>query len=401
MPGILEWTLFGSYTGSNAVTVLGVVVCVACMLGIAYSFAGGGAGQSARWPAIDALTGAVSGLALGLGVGLAAGLLFEFAQWRAQTVVGFMLPGGMAPGIAIGVGLGVLLGFATMRLPRLPLGPVAGLVVGLAFGLIVYRLAFGPSAGFGRETDQGVGPEIGLLLGAVGALAGAFAGALVQRRLRRRPAHRQDVPAATDGSGDASQRWIPLGMLAGCAVGVLLAGLGGLLGVVQLILPRVAGMPDVYRPATFMDGVLGVLYGLATFGIAGALIGGLVAAIARLSRRQGVPVAQSVSLAVGLVVGVVSGLSAGLAHLDVGGPLISTHPLLPPTPVDPAATGYGLLLGLGSGLLVGALCAALLWWAEKRPDRRKAVACAAVLALGVAVLLFPHWFHPIFGVNIY
>jgi hypothetical protein len=112
---------------------------------------------------------------------------------------------------------------------------------------------------------------------------------------------------------------------------------------------------------------------------------------------------RAASLALSLTLGVIISLSASLSHADVGGPPIATMSYR--ANYDP----MGSIVGLASGLLIGALCGlacvVALRWAERRAERRPrlrvVVVAATLLALGALLLATPHWFHPVFGVDIH
>lgn len=287
--------------------------------------------------------------------------------------------GGSSAGLALGVACGALGGFALARLSRQSAALALGAVVGLGVGLGAFLIIFGSTAGFGPETDSGVGSEVGVLLASVGALLGALVVALLRagRAGSAQPRDASRPPRVV--------RRAAVGAVAGVICGLAIAAAGWLTFEAVFILPGVA---PAYTASG--NGLAGRLYGLALLGALGGLIGGLAGALGAVSRWRGVV------LAVGLALGLLLGLTLGLAHGDVGGPPVFAQHLT----YDPVGSVYGLAGGLLAGALGGIGCALALRWAERQPGRRALLVAAALLALGALLLLEPMWFHPLFGVDI-
>lgn len=325
-----------------------------------------------RTPRLGVSEGALSGISLGLLAGILGGCAFTFAQ-SLQGIGRFAFAGGVGVGVAMGSVLGWLgvLAIATHRAS--PRGLALGASIGLLAGLIAFRFAFGTFAGVGPEYDIGVGPEVGALLGLVGTLLGALVSRLISGRSRQ------------------GIRWarIGWGSLGGAGVGLLVSLLIALIGwqtdVQIFILPGVA-------PAYAMPGgaVVGSLYGLGVFALVGALLGALAGTLTDGGWGH------AIGLAVGLGLSAIAGLMLGLSHTYIGGPHITGQRLT----YDPAGTQWGLLTGLAAGLAVGALCWLALRWSEQRPRTHAVVVAVLLLALGVALIFAPMWFHPLFGVDI-
>lgn len=367
--------LSGWSVWSGAVLV-GSVLCVAALLALLagavrpvwFSAAHPGSVDSPRFALA---TGALDGLPLGLAAGLLGGFAFEYLQ-SLLGVVRFTFASGVNAGLALGIACGALAGFALGRMSRQSSALTLGVLVGLIAGLAVFRIVFGPFAGFGPEKDFGVGPEVGVLCAITGALVGALVASLLRARL-------------AVGSPPRVGR--------GAAVGAGVGALCGLAGSAALwltaestfILPGVA-------PAYSTAGAAfaGRLYGLALLVILGGLIGALTGALATTSRWRGV------SLALTLAIGLLLGLTFGLMHGDVGGPLIATRRFI----YDPYGSVYGLAGGLAAGALAGLGVALTLRRAERQTDRRALLVAIALLALSGALMLTPLWFHPLFGVDI-
>ncbi len=371
----------------SGLVVVGAALCVAAvaalLAGLARpaSFASEGAG-----PTEFAMTrGALDGLPLGLACGLFGGFAFQYTQ-SLLGVNRFTFAAGLPAGLALGAVCGAFAGFALGRLTRLPGGLALGALGGLLIGLGAFFRVFGQGAGYGPETDSGVGPEVGVLLGTGCLLLGALVAVLLRAWMRQRAAGAPTAPSPRGATGRSSALGAAVGAGVGalCWLSVAVTSWAG--SAPQLIVPEVA--PAYATPG----GALGdALYWLAVCVVAGALIGALAGAAARVGGWR-----RAVSLSVSLALGALFGLTLSLTHGDVGGPLIVARRIV----YDPMGSLYGLAGGLLVGALGGVGCALALRWAERQPGRRSLIAAVALFALGGALLLAPVWFHPLFGVDV-
>lgn len=402
----LVWSDFSwrpHYGGSAALgaAVFGVALCVVGGLYLAYATLGRGRGPLqpvVRVISLPMLDGLMSGLITALVVGLIGGLAFEVTQALSETSQ-FILPGLWVSSALLGLGWGTLVGCAPWLASRLPRGPVVGLAIGLAVGLAVFRFIFGRAAGFGHELDDGVGTEVGFVFGVLGGLAGAVIGALVRGRA---------TPGASPAPRGAWPRPLIDGMLGGLVAGVAFAGVGALAGWFTLILPYYGRSPECdlaaptpctsYSPSPTMQ-LLGLLYGLGIFGMAGLLVGGLAGALASKVRATSASTMHWAGLTAGLAGGLASGLAAGIQHLDIGGPPIPVPGfyIVP----DPVAASWALGLGLAAGLALGVTCGVAWHRVAQRPEQRTATVGAIAILVGFVVLLLPLWFTPVTGVGVF
>jgi hypothetical protein len=339
--------------------------------------AGAPTDAQSRWEGIlpaTAQTAAWFVLALTLGYG--AALLFM----SVQRFIGPALlapPNDFSRGLTQGASLGVLVAVAVWRIPRRLWRIVIGLVVGLLTGIVVFRLLFGETAGFGAETGLGVGAEIGVLCVLMGGLIGAFAG------------------ASTTVHGRMAWRVVRKTAILGAASGTALALLGWLLGAFQLILPRIAQIPDVQPTGSASEAVLGLLYGVAVFALVGALSGALIGALRALPQwNTSLAIATVLTLSAGLYLG----LMQGFARVYFGGPPGAT-----PDTYDPSAGMVGWEIGLALALVVGLSLRLLDAWLKRRTSWAASthiVTSGALLTSGLAIALSPFALLPFFGISI-
>lgn len=347
----------------------------------------------------DALAWQSEALAGGICIGLATGLACGMAFLVMQTYigVGFLLaPARFQTGLLLGLGLGALAVLAIAAFVRLLSAPVVGLVLGAILGLVVFRLGFGPTAGFGGEVGLGVGREVGIMLGTAGGLLGGLAAHTFHAmRHPRAPSAQNDTGEATSVVARPGWTWPLLGLGLGGLAGILVGAIGVYMGIFEFLVPYNAQIPDV-PPDTSPAGMLrDLLFGLGTFAIGGALVGCFLALQWRSSGSAGTR-RYGVWLGVGLIAALICGLSFGFDQTGVGGPLIPNQ--IPP---DPIAGMRGLLLGLGGGTLAAALLLAgvritrahLRWQVFTRE--------LIVLAAGLLVLVLPYWYMPIVGFPMY
>lgn len=316
--------------------------------------------------------GALTGLPTGLIVGIVSGFVFEFIQ-SLLGIVRFTLAGGFSVGVTLGGVLGWLGMLALTTRQGTPWSLAIGAIIGLIAGLVAFRLAFGAHAGFGPELDSGAGPEVGILLGTVGLLVGAVVAQMIDARNSR------------------TFRWSRIGLtalggaVAGLIFGLIITVIGWQTVAAAFMLPELA--PNYAMPG---GALAGVLYGLGLFVLIGASLGATAGTVADggLVGSLGLPFSVGIG---GLI-----GLTLGLSHSDVGGPFaFGRHQSF-----DPTGTRWGLLIGLAAGLAVGALCWLALRWSERRPRTHAVVVAVLLLALSVALISTPLWFHPLFGVDI-
>jgi hypothetical protein len=307
----------------------------------------------------------------------------------------FILPDNVLSGLAMGLGCGILFGCALGRLSKLPPGLVLGAAVGIIVGLAAFRRMFGPTAGFGPETDQGVGTEVGLAFGLIGGLAGALVGVLIARFLRI-------TPASTEGQH--RRNWLGVGLLAGglligAAVSLAAGVVGWKTGALTFMLPYYGGITDCSQPTGCPpqpSAQLGLVYGLGLFTLGGALVGGLASAPTRFRSWVGRITLAQVATAVAFGTGMAAGVATGLQHRYIGGPA----PLLPPPPIDPVAGGIGLAGGLVGGLALGVVFAVLLKKAEQRPERNLLLFGGVLIILGLVMWSLLTWFVPLIYIDI-
>jgi hypothetical protein len=306
-----------------------------------------------------------------------------------QSLLGvnrFTFAAGLPAGVALGIVCGALGGFALGRLTWQSTALALGALAGVEVGLGAFFLVFGQWAGYGPETDSGVGPEVGVLLGTAFLLLGALVAVLLRAWTRQRAIGRARDTSLRGAAGRSSAIGAAIGAGFGALCWLSVAVVSWVGPSPQLIVPQVA--PNYVT----LGGALGdALYWLAIFVVAGALVGALAGAGAHAGGWW-----RAVSLSLGLALGTLFGLTLGLTHGDVGGPLVFAQRMS----FDPVGSVIGLAAGLLVGVVAGVGCALLLRWAERQPGRRALLVAVALLALGGALLVQPLWFHPLFGVDI-
>lgn len=185
------------------------------------------------------------GLALGLAGGLAGGIAFVFAQSRAGSA--FLLPPfDFRAGLITGLSMSalVLLALGTLTYLGLRRSSLISVLIGTAAGLVLFRLIFGPTAGFGGELGEGFGSEVGIMFGAAGGLLGGIAGHgfdLATRNMHTFPSHvviDETTPMRPDW------RWLVMGLVLGGLGATLVGALGAYFGIFQLLVPYVTRVPD-------------------------------------------------------------------------------------------------------------------------------------------------------------
>ena len=334
------------------------------------------------------------GLCMALVWALACGNALLYAQSQTGGPAFFLAPIDVRAGLLSGIGLGALAALAIGAFVMFRSAAIVGMMAGAALGLVIFRLIFGPTAGFGGEVGYGVGQEVGVMFGAVGGLLGGILGGIVAVvRMATRLPEGQPQPQARVG------RRLLVALLA-LVVGGLAAGLIGAIGVnagvFQFLVPYNAQIPDV-PPDTSPAGMLhDFLFGLGLFVVGGALIGCFLA-LQWMSSAFPAGRRHSVWLSVGLVVAFIGGLTFGLDHRFVGGPPLIGAPQIA---LDPAASVRWLLVGLAVGMVSGA---GLLVFAHATRSRGRWQATARTtlaLVVGVLALTLPYWYTPIFAISI-
>jgi hypothetical protein len=334
------------------------------------------------------------GASIGLAIGLAGGIGFLALQSRVGGPDFFLAPYNVYVGLLCGLGLGLLALLAIGASLMLRSAPALGMLLGTLAGLGIFRLIFGPTAGFGGEVGFGVGREVGIMFGATGGLIGAILAAtilLVVRAVRSRS-------AATDSPISARRgwRWPLIGLAGGAVVATLVAVLGAQLGIFQFLVPYNAQIPDV-PPDTSPTGMQhDFLFGLGMFAVGGTLIGcflGLQWALSSSNgaRRHGIWVGGS------MVVALLCGLSFGLDHRGVGGPLIAVQSQIA---YNPDASMRGLLIGLAGGVALGVLLLVGARIVRTHARWHETVAMVFALIVGLALITLPYWYTPFFAISI-
>lgn len=339
-----------------------------------------------------ALAGSAS---IGLSIGLAGSIGFLTLQSRIGGPDFFLAPYDVRAGLLCGLGLGLLALLAIGAGLVLRSAPALGMLLGTLAGLGIFRLIFGPTAGFGGEVGLGVGREVGIMFGAAGGLLGAILASialLVIGAARSRSAG-TDTPRLT-GRG---WPWPLIGLAAGAVLATMIAVLGSQLGYFQFLVPYNAQVPDV-PPDTSPTGMQhDFLFGLGMFAVGGALIGCFLGLQWALSSGDGAR-RHGVWLGVGMVVALLCGLSFGLDHRGVGGPLFAIQSQIPR---EPAASVAGLLVGLAGGALIGILLLVGARIAQTHARLRALANLALPLVVGLLLLVLPYWYTPVFAINIY
>jgi hypothetical protein len=343
------------------------------------------------------------GLSLDLSGRLLGGIAFVFVQSRAGSA--YVLPpfdfrAGLITGLSMSLLVTLALGALTYRhLRHLPL---IGALVGMVTGLVLFRLIFGPTAGFGGELDKGFGSEAGIMAGAAGGLLGGITGhgiAIATRTVRTFPS-----PATSDETTfvHPSWRWPVIGLVLGSLGATLVGAFGAYLGIIQLLVPFYPRTPDPGPDLSATAALNDVLFGLSIFAVGGALIGCFLelqrmAAQGRDAQRYGL------WAGAGLVAGLICGLGFGLNVSLVGGQVYISHPLnwVPVPHPDPAGGTRGLLVGLVTGDVLG-VALLVLARSPRVPIRwHVAIREASALIIGTLVLTFPLWYTPFWGVAIH
>lgn len=373
-----------------ALTIMGLLIVVLAVVSTALMFAR----RSALAEGIQALAG---GVCIGLAGEMAGGIGFLALQSRVGGPDFFLAPYDMRAGLLCGLGLGMMSLLAIGAYIALPSAAAGGLLGGALAGLGIFRLIFGPTAGFGGEVGLGVGSEVGIMFGAAGGMLGAIVGSIVSLAtgtMRPLPSHAPtDAPPTTQHAW----RWPVIGLTVGALGATLIGVLGSQMGYFQFLVPYNAQIPDV-APDTSPAGMQrNFLFGLGMFAVGGALIGcflglqWLTSSTNRARRR-------SVWFGAGIVVALITGLSFGLAHRYVGGPLLATQLQIPP---DPVASVRGLLVGLGGGVAVGALLLIVTRISAMHARWRIVASMTPSLLIGLLLLALPYWYVSVSAISIY
>ncbi len=336
-----------------------------------------------------------NGASIGLAIGLAGGIGFLALQSRIGGPDRFLAPLDVRTAVITGVAIGLLTALAACAFITTRSAAALGLLLGTLAGLAIFRLIFGPTAGFGGEVGFGVGSEVGIMFGAAGGLLGAILAAimlLIVRAARSRSADADNPTPARRG-----WRWPLIGLALGAVLAVLVGVLGAQMGVFQFLVPYNGQVPDV-PPDTSPTGMQhDFLFGLGMFAIGGALIGCFLGLQWALSQEQGAR-RHGVWRGVGMVVALLCGLSFGLDHRGVGGPLFATQFQIPR---EPAASVTGLLVGLAGGVALGVLLLVGARITRMNTRWHGVASMALALIVGVLLLTLPYWYTPIFAINIY
>lgn len=336
------------------------------------------------------------GASIGLAIGLAGGIGFLTLQSRIGGPDFFLAPYNVYAGLLCGLGVGLLAALAVGAILTLRSATALGMLLGTLAGLGIFRLIFGPTAGFGGEVGLGVGREVGIMFGAAGGLLGAILAAIIMLILR--DAHSR--PAETDAEISAQRgwRWPLVGLALGAMIATFIAVVGAQLGIFQFLVPYNAQVPDV-APDTSPAGLQhDFLFGLGMFAVGGALIGCFLGLHWTLSsgtgaRRHGV----WLGVGVGMVVALLCGLSFGLDHRGVGDPLLAVQSQIAD---NPEASMRSLVIGLVGGALIGVLLLIGARIVRTHARRHETVAMALALIVGLLLLALPYWYTPLFAINI-
>ena len=333
------------------------------------------------------------GLCIALAWTLACGNVFLAVQSRTGGPPFLLAPVDRRAGLLLGIGSGALALLAVGAFVAFWRASIVGLLLGAAVALVIFRLIFGPTAGFGGEVGYGVGQDVGVMFGVAGGLLGGVIGSVIAAIVASMRREDGQQPTTTRGG---RRLLVGLGgLVVGGVVGALIGVAGVNVGAFQFLVPYNAQVPDV-PPDTSPAGLeRDFLFGLALFVIGGALIGCFLALQWTPTDKTGAR-RHGLWLGVGLVIALISGLTFGLDHRLVGGPFIAHLPF----PTDPAASVRGLLVGLGGGFLLGALL--LIFARVTRSRGRWWTASRTIVALAIGVLLvtLPYWYTPIFAISI-
>jgi F0F1-type ATP synthase membrane subunit c/vacuolar-type H+-ATPase subunit K len=358
-------------------------------LGLLYVVGGGLSserGPLARFVSLDVASWLTTGLVVGLALGLVTSLGFDLVP---GSVGKFILPDNLFSGLAMGLGCSILFGCALGRLSKLPPGLVLGAAVGIIIGLAAFRRIFGPTSGFGPETDDGVGTDVGLAFGLISGLAGALVGVLIGRLLR---------VTAISTEGQRRRNWLAIGLLIGAVVSLAAGVVGWITGALTFTLPYYGGVTDCSRPTgcpPLPPAQVGLIYGLGLFTLGGTLVGGLASAPTRFRSWAGRITWAQVVTVVAFGTGMMAGVAIGLLHRYIGGPSLP-----PALPIDHVAGGIGLAGGLIGGLALGMVCAVLLNTAEQQPERNLLLFGGVLIVLGLVMWSLLTWFVPLTYIDI-
>ena len=197
------------------------------------------------------------GLCMALVWALACGNAFLYAQSLTGGPSFFLAPIDIRAGPFSGIGLGALAVLAIGAFVMFRSMATAGMMLGAAIGLVIFRLVFGPTAGFGGEVGFGVGQEVGVMCGAAGGLLGGILGSILGGFFsgERAASSREDGQQPMT-SRDGSRLVVALaGLVGGGAVGGVVAETGANIGLFQFLIPYNAQVPDV-APDTSPTGLL-------------------------------------------------------------------------------------------------------------------------------------------------
>lgn len=335
------------------------------------------------------------GASIGPAIGLAGGSGFLALQLRTGGPDFLLAPYDVRAGLVCGLGMGLLALLAVAAIVALRSAPALGMLLGTLAGLGIFRLIFGPTAGFGGEVGLGVGYEVGIMFGAAGGLLGAIIAAIILLVVRagRSRSTELDTPILAR----RGWRWPLIGLAVGAVVATLVAVLGAQLGIFQFLVPYNAQVPDV-PPDTSPTGMQhNFLFGLGMFAVGGALIGCFLGLQWALSSGNSARY-HGIWLGVGMAVALLCGLSFGLDHLGVGGPLIVTQLQIAQ---DPDASIRGLVIGLAGGIALGVLLLVGARIAQTHARWYNAVRMALALIVGLLLIVLPYWYTPVFAISIY
>lgn len=335
------------------------------------------------------------GASIGLAIGLVGGIGFLALQSRTGGPDFSLAPYDVRVGLLCGLGLGLLAALAVGAIAVWRSISAGGMLLGTLAGLGIFRLIFGPTAGFGGEVGLGVGHEVGIMFGAAGGLLGAILAAVIL--LVAHPVRARSAATDTPVPARRGWRWPLLGLAVGAVVAALIAVLGAQLGIFQFLVPYNGQVPDV-PPDTSPVGLQhDFLFGLGMFAVGGALIGCFLGLHWALSSGDGAR-RNGVWLGVGMVVALLCGLSFGLDHRGVGGPLLAMQSQIAQ---DPAASMRGLLIGLVSGVALGVMLLVGARVGRTHARWQTVARTAFALIAGLLLLTLPYWYTPLFAINIY
>jgi hypothetical protein len=348
-----------------------------------------------RYELVERTLALAYGASIGLAVGLAGGIGFLALQARVGGPDFFLAPYNVYAGLLCGLGVGLLAALAIGAIFALRSAPALGMLLGTLAGLGIFRLIFGPTAGFGGEVGLGVGREVGIMFGTAGGLLGAIFAAIINFVIRA--ARSRSAETDTPTPAHHGWRWPLLGSAMGAVVAALIAVVGTQLGIFQFLVPYNAQIPDV-APDTSPAGMQhDFLFGLGMFAVGGALIGCFLGLLWALSSGNGAW-RHGVWLGVGMVVALLCGLSFGLDDRGVGGPLIAVQSQIA---YNPEASMRGLLIGLAGGVALGVLLLVGARIGRTCTRWQDTIRLMPALIVGLLLLTLPYWYTPLFAINIY